>query len=78
MRRIAIAVALALMSFALVSCGGGNDASTVSNTAPFVGEKFTLTGSVDAEGARPVALESSTPGRRTTSRSTCPRPSTST
>src|SRR5687768_5144937 len=57
MRRISIAVALALVSFMLVSCGGGNDAPTVSNTAPFVGEKFTLTGNVDAEGARPVALE---------------------
>ena len=59
MRRIvSVTIAVALMSFTLVSCGGGDDAPTVSNTAPFVGEKFTLSGTVDADGARPVALQS--------------------
>ncbi len=59
MRRIvSITVAVALLSFALVSCGGGDDSPTVSNEAPFVGEKFTLTGSVDADGARSVMLQS--------------------
>src|SRR5688572_16945348 len=59
MRRIVcVTTTVALMSFALVSCGGGDDAPTVSNEAPFVGEKFTLSGSVDADGARPVTLQS--------------------
>ena len=59
MRRIVtITIAVALMSFTLVSCGGGDDSPTVSNEAPFVGEKFTLTGSVDADGARSVMLQS--------------------
>ena len=56
-RFVSITVVVAVASFMLVGCGGGDDAPTVSNTAPFVGEKFTLTGSVDAEGSRPVALE---------------------
>jgi len=59
MRRIiSVTTAVALMSFTLVSCGGGDDAPTVSNSAPFVGEKFTLSGTVDADGARSVALQS--------------------
>ena len=59
MRRIvSLTVAVALMSFTLVSCGGGDDVPSVSNTAPFVGEKFTISGKVDSDGARPVTLES--------------------
>ena len=59
MRRIvSITVAVALMSFTLSSCGGGDDVPTVSNSAPFVGEKFTISGKVDSDGARPVRLES--------------------
>ena len=59
MRRIvSVTIAVALLSFTLVSCGGGNDAPTVSNSAPFVGEKFTLSGSVDADGSRSVVLQS--------------------
>ncbi|MGA9102034.1 CotH kinase family protein [Aeromicrobium sp.] len=59
MRRIvSVSVALALLSFTLVSCGGGEDAPSVSNDAPFVGEKFTVSGSIGTDGARPVTLES--------------------
>ena len=59
MRRIvSITIAAALLSLTLVSCGGGDDSPTVSKEAPFVGEKFTLTGSVDADAARPVTLQS--------------------
>jgi len=59
MRRIvSVTIAVALLSFTLVSCGGGSDAPTVSNSAPFVGEKFTLSGSVDADGSRSVVLQS--------------------
>jgi hypothetical protein len=59
MRRIvSITIAVALLSLTLVSCGGDDDAPTVSNELPFVGEKFTLSGSVDAEAARPVVLQS--------------------
>jgi len=58
MRRIiSISVATALLGFALVSCGGGDDSPTVSNEAPFVGEKFTLSGDVDADAARSVILQ---------------------
>ena len=59
MRRIvSITIAVALLSLTLVSCGGDDDAPTVSNELPFVGEKFTLSGSVEAEAARPVILQS--------------------
>ena len=56
-RLVSITVVVAVASLTLVGCGGGDDAPTVSNTAPFVGEKFTVSGSVDTDGARPVALE---------------------
>ncbi len=55
-RTVSVAVAIALLSITLVSCGG-DDAPTVSNEAPFVGEKFTLSGDVDAESARSVILQ---------------------
>ena len=63
-RTISVIIAVALLSFTLVSCGGGDDAPTVSNEAPFVGEKFTLSGSVDADGARGVMLQSFDEGWR--------------
>ena len=57
MRRSALLVAAALLTFLLSSCAGGDDAPTVSNKAPFVGEKFTVSGSIGTDGARPVTLE---------------------
>lgn len=56
-RNLFVAIALALLVPFLVSCGGGDDAPTVSNEAPFVGEKFTLSGNVEAESARSVVLQ---------------------
>ncbi len=59
MRRILTwTVVAALLALVLSSCGSDDDAPSVSNDAPFVGEKFTLSGSVEADGARPVVLES--------------------
>ena len=59
MRRIVfITIAVALLSLTLVSCGGDDDAPSVSNELPFVGEKFTLSGSVEADAARSVVLQS--------------------
>lgn len=40
----------ALVVLMLSACGAGNDAPTVSNKTPFVGEKFTISGTVDAVG----------------------------
>ena len=57
MKRSVLAVVAALMALMLSACGAGSDAPTVSNEAPFVGEKFTLSGTVDADGARTVVLE---------------------
>ena len=57
MKRSVLAVVAALVMLMLSACGGGSDAPTVSNEAPFVGEKFTLSGTVDADGARSVVLE---------------------
>lgn len=59
MRRIITAsLAGALLVLTLSACGGDDDAPAVSNESPFVGEEFTLSGEVDAEGARPVVLQS--------------------
>src|SRR5688500_4633163 len=57
MRRSVLALVAALLMLTLSGCGSGDDAPTVSIKNPFVGEKFTLTGEVDADGARPVALD---------------------
>ena len=57
MKRSVLAVVAALVVLMLSACGAGSDAPTVSNEAPFVGEKFTLSGTVDADGARSVVLE---------------------
>ncbi len=57
MSRSVLAVVAALLMLTLSGCGSGDDAPVASAAAPFVGEKFTLTGEVDAEGARPVTLE---------------------
>lgn len=59
MRRIlTLTVVAALLTLVLSSCGGDDDVPAVSNQSPFVGEKFTLSGQVDADGARAVSLES--------------------
>ena len=58
MRRLAVTFVVAgLLAFLLSACGSDDDSPSASNTKPFVGEKFTLSGSVDADGARPVELE---------------------
>ncbi len=58
MRRSALLLAAVLLAVLLSSCAGGDDVPTVSNKAPFVGEKFTVSGSIGTDGARPVTLES--------------------
>lgn len=60
MRRcVSMVLAAALLTLTLSSCGGDeSDAPDVSNPEPFVGEKFTLSGSIGTDGVRPVALES--------------------
>jgi hypothetical protein len=58
-RTVSLLVAAALLTLTLSSCGGDNsDAPDVSNAQPFVGEKFTISGSIGTDGVRPVALES--------------------
>ena len=57
MRRSALLVAAALLTALLSSCAGGDDVPTVSNAAPFVGETFTVSGSIGTDGTRPVTLE---------------------
>ena len=57
MKRSVLAVVAALVVLMLSACGAGNDAPTVSNKTPFVGEKFTISGSVDADGGRSVLLQ---------------------
>ena len=51
-------VAAALLTFCSAAAVSGDDAPTVSNKAPFVGEKFTVSGDIGTDGARPVTLES--------------------
>ena len=55
MQRSALAVVAALLMMMLSACGADDDAPTVSNKAPFIGEKFTISGTVD--GARSVMLQ---------------------
>ena len=55
MQRSALAVVAALLMMVLSACGADDDAPTVSNKAPFIGEKFTISGTVD--GARSVMLQ---------------------
>ena len=57
MRRSALLVVAAL-AMLLAACGSGGDAPSVSNRHPFVGEKFTISGEIGTDGARPVILES--------------------
>ena len=54
MQRSALAVVAALLMMVLSACGADDDAPTVSNKAPFIGEKFTISGTVD--GARSVSI----------------------
>jgi hypothetical protein len=58
MRRSVLVVLAVMLALLLSSCGHGDDAPTVSKKHPFVGEEFTLSGTVDTDGARPVTLES--------------------
>ena len=57
MRRSTLIVVLAMLAMLLSGCGRGDDAPSVSNKHPFVGEKFTISGTIEADGARPVTLE---------------------
>ena len=57
MRRSTLFVVVAMLAMLLSSCGRGGDAPSVSNEHPFVGEKFTISGTIDADGARPITLE---------------------
>ena len=57
MRRSALLVVAALLAATLSSCGAHGDAPSLSVKHPFVGEKFTISGDVDTDGARPVTLE---------------------
>ena len=57
MQRSLMAVVAVLMTLMLSACGTSADAPTVSNEAPFLGEKFTLDGAVEAKGARSVVLQ---------------------
>ena len=56
MQRSVLAVVAALLMLMLSACGTGDDAPTVSNEAPFVGEKFT-SAAPSADGARSVMLQ---------------------
>src|SRR5688572_8203293 len=57
MKRPVLALVATLLVLTLSACGAGNDAPTVSNKTPFVGEKFTISGTVDADGARSALLQ---------------------
>ncbi|MGH3474981.1 MAG: CotH kinase family protein [Aeromicrobium sp.] len=56
MQRSVLAIVAALLMLMLSACGRGDDAPSVSIETPFVGEKFTISGTVD--GARSVMLQS--------------------